>query len=51
MPKKIKEEQSIEKCEWKAIFQSAARDVKNIGLKEKDVAGAISSYRIKKIYD
>ena len=31
------------------IFQTAAQHVKNMGLKEKDVAGAISNYRRKKI--
>ncbi len=33
---------------WKGIFKSAAQHVKSLGLKEKDVAGSISSYRRKK---
>ena len=33
---------------WKGIFHSAARHVKSLGLKEKDISGAISSYRRKK---
>jgi metal-responsive CopG/Arc/MetJ family transcriptional regulator len=33
---------------WKGIFQSAAKHVKSHGLKEKDTASAISSYRHKK---
>jgi metal-responsive CopG/Arc/MetJ family transcriptional regulator len=30
---------------WKKIFQSTARHVKKLGLKEKDIANAIASHR------
>ena len=30
---------------WKGIFQSAAKHVKSLGLKENDIAGAIANYR------
>ena len=33
---------------WKGIFRSAAGHVRNMGLKEKDINEAISSYRRKK---
>ncbi|MBF0478806.1 MAG: ribbon-helix-helix protein, CopG family [Candidatus Omnitrophica bacterium] len=33
---------------WKDIFQSAALHVKRLDLKEKDISGAILSYRRKK---
>lgn len=33
---------------WKGIFKSAAIHVKSLGIKETDIAGAISHYRRKK---
>lgn len=30
---------------WKEIFQSTAKHVKSLGLKEKDIASAIASHR------
>ena len=30
---------------WKGIFQSAAKHVRNLGLQEKDIAGAIANHR------
>ncbi len=33
---------------WKGIFQSAARHVKSLRLKENDIPSAISKYRRKK---
>ena len=32
---------------WKGIFKTAAEHVKSLGLKEKDIAEAISNYRRK----
>lgn len=33
---------------WKGIFQLADKHAKSLGLKEKDIAGAISGYRRRK---
>ncbi len=33
---------------WKGIFQTAAKHIKSMGLKEKDIAAAITNYRQKK---
>ncbi|MDO8674498.1 MAG: ribbon-helix-helix domain-containing protein [Candidatus Omnitrophota bacterium] len=33
---------------WKGIFRSTRQHVKAVGLKEKDIAGAIADYRLRK---
>lgn len=33
---------------WKGIFQSAARHIKSLGLKEENIAAAIASHRRRK---
>ncbi len=38
----------LRKRTWKGIFQTAAKHIKSLGLKEKDVTDAISSYRRRK---
>jgi CopG family transcriptional regulator/antitoxin EndoAI len=38
----------LRKRAWKGLFQTAAKHIKSIGLKEKDVPGAVSNYRRRK---